>query len=297
MYRRIVVPLDGSELAERVLPHVAALATRFSAAVTLVRACEPRPTASTVAAAVPAGRAAHGGVARVEPAGDDASSYLAGVARRLAGGGMAVHAERVDGGAAASIVAVARRRRADLVAMTTHGRGGPGRPVLGSVAETVVRRAPCPVLLVRVARDPSPTGPPDEGSIRAAVLGRLVEDGQLRRLAERRLGIDLADGTVVLRGHVRTEKMARRVAELARGVPGVAAVVDRLVADDRLVRDAAAAIGRLGAADRPSRLRLSADHGHLRVAGDFPSDEARAEALRIVSGLPGVVAVTDDRAV
>jgi osmotically-inducible protein OsmY len=136
--------------------------------------------------------------------------------------------------------------------------------------------------------------PVPDSSIRAAVHERLQGDAQLRRLVVPRLGIHVAGGRIVLCGHVRTEKMARRVAEVAKAVPAVAAVENRLVADDRLVRDAAAAIGR-SPLNRQTRLRLSADHGHLRVAGDFPSDEARTEALRIVSELAGVAGVTDDR--
>jgi hypothetical protein len=56
----------------------------------------------------------------------------------------------VDGPAAEGILAAARERHAILIAMTTHGRGGLSRLVVGSVAETVLREAPCPMLLVRV---------------------------------------------------------------------------------------------------------------------------------------------------
>jgi nucleotide-binding universal stress UspA family protein len=66
----------------------------------------------------------------------------------LAGKGFEVHCEEPVDRAAEAIVASARRNRADLIAMTTHGRSGLGRALLGSVADEVVRTAQCPVLLV-----------------------------------------------------------------------------------------------------------------------------------------------------
>jgi nucleotide-binding universal stress UspA family protein len=56
----------------------------------------------------------------------------------------------LDGAASRAITGCALELEADLIAMTTLGRGGLGRAVLGSVADSVVRHAPCPVLLVRV---------------------------------------------------------------------------------------------------------------------------------------------------
>jgi hypothetical protein len=81
---------------------------------------------------------------------EEADAYLDGVAARLAAAGLCSEPVRVDGPPTPSILAVALRRRAGLIVMTTHGRGGLNRFVFGSVAETVLRAAPCPVLLVRV---------------------------------------------------------------------------------------------------------------------------------------------------
>ena len=79
-----------------------------------------------------------------------ASSYLTEVGQQLSRQNVTVASEVVPGAAAEVIVQVAGQVQADLIAMTTHGAGGLGRLVFGSVADGVLRRAPCPVLLVRV---------------------------------------------------------------------------------------------------------------------------------------------------
>jgi nucleotide-binding universal stress UspA family protein len=80
---------------------------------------------------------------------DEDVTYLNRVKQRLAKDGIDVDTEQPEGRAAEAIVASARKHQADLIAMTTHGRSGLGRALLGSVADEVVRTAPCPVLLVR----------------------------------------------------------------------------------------------------------------------------------------------------
>jgi nucleotide-binding universal stress UspA family protein len=85
----------------------------------------------------------------------EAEEYLAGVAERLAGDGFT----RVDtsvwyGPAASSIVDAARLRKADLIAMSTHGRTGLGRLFMGSVAESVLRGTVTPILLLHVQGAP-----------------------------------------------------------------------------------------------------------------------------------------------
>ncbi len=80
-----------------------------------------------------------------------ASTYLADVTQRLSDQNIAVEYEVVPGGAAEVIVESAVGLQADLIAMTTHGEGGLGRLVFGSVAGAVLHRAPCPILLVRVS--------------------------------------------------------------------------------------------------------------------------------------------------
>jgi nucleotide-binding universal stress UspA family protein len=79
----------------------------------------------------------------------DAQEYLAPVAVELRNKGVRVTTEVRSGAPAQEIVAAAREAGADLIAMSTHGRGGLGRLIFGSVAEAVLREAEIPVLLMR----------------------------------------------------------------------------------------------------------------------------------------------------
>ena len=143
---RILVPLDGSALAEAALPSAASLAGS-EAALILVRAAEAR----TIPGADPA--EAQVRVVRV------AEEYLAAVAARLARQGRAkVQTSVWYGPAAPAIVDAARLHRADLIVMSPHGRSGLGRLVVGSVAESVLRGTTTPILLVR--SDGAPVEPP-----------------------------------------------------------------------------------------------------------------------------------------
>lgn len=128
MYKRVVVPLDGSALAESILPFILQIAGPLDFEVTLVRV-------------VPA--------AEWDAAGVEAAPYLERVAGELAGKGVRVRTEVRRGDPAAEIVTAAREIGADLVAMTTRGRGGLGRVLLGSVAEAVLRAADMPLFLFR----------------------------------------------------------------------------------------------------------------------------------------------------
>jgi nucleotide-binding universal stress UspA family protein len=78
-----------------------------------------------------------------------AERYLERLARQLRADGAAVQYEVPVGVPQNALVREARKWKAELIALTTHGRGGLQRVVLGSVADAVVRRAPCPVLVVR----------------------------------------------------------------------------------------------------------------------------------------------------
>jgi len=151
----IIVPVDGSTLAESVIPHVAALAKALGLKVTLLRVA---PTAAEFSAQT--------GYQRLEgeagihfpsfeematEAGDQALSYLQGLEQKLRDDGVASVDHRiVRGSAANAIVDVAQETPDNLVAMTTHGRSGPARWTMGSVADRVVRHSGDPVLVVRV---------------------------------------------------------------------------------------------------------------------------------------------------
>jgi nucleotide-binding universal stress UspA family protein len=133
----VLVPLDGSELAERALPYALELARATHGRLLLVRA---------VLANAYEGE---GGAARRVPLYPRVQVELEAVAERLRAAGVDVQTHVAFGIAAAdSILAAAAEHGADLVVMSTHGRGGLGRFLYGSVADEVLRRGDVPVLLV-----------------------------------------------------------------------------------------------------------------------------------------------------
>jgi nucleotide-binding universal stress UspA family protein len=145
MIRRILVPLDGSALAESILSYVQGVAGLTGASLTLLQVIEPPLEAVSRRAAE---AAAPGTTAAAEAA---ARRYLAGVAARLARAGVEACAAAMVGPAAETIIQAGRAF--DLIAMGTHGRSGVGRWVHGSVADKVLRGATAPVLLVRARAD------------------------------------------------------------------------------------------------------------------------------------------------
>jgi nucleotide-binding universal stress UspA family protein len=144
MYARVLVPLDGSEVAEAVLPFAERVAGPVDAELVLLRVVEP-VTAAEAMAAAGVGSADALFLRELE-----AKRYLAEVEQRLGARGLRVRSEVRVGSPAAEIAAAAAECGAELVAMTTHGRGGLGRLIWGSVAEAVLRHAALPVLMVRM---------------------------------------------------------------------------------------------------------------------------------------------------
>jgi nucleotide-binding universal stress UspA family protein len=180
--KKILVPLDGSAFAEHAVETARALADRDGASIDLVLVHQP---------VVPASRL--GGAPSRDPRMDDErrlgeEQYIEriniGERSRSA---LDVRAVMRDGDVADEIVAQAREGGADLIAMTTHGRGGVGRMWLGSVADRVIRSSPVPVLLVR------PVAPTAGGAV------------PLRRVLIATAGSDaddrLLDAAVALAGH------------------------------------------------------------------------------------------------
>jgi nucleotide-binding universal stress UspA family protein len=151
MFDRILIPLDGSRRAELILGQVAKVLRRKDSEVILLRVVD----IPDVSRFEPARRAAYGSVRGRERA--QAHEYIHALAGRLAGQGVRARGLIAEGSAAATILEQAAREEATLVAMTTHGRTGLARWLVGSVAEKIVRSSPIPVLLVRSFR-PTPLG-------------------------------------------------------------------------------------------------------------------------------------------
>lgn len=144
----IFVPLDGSGLAEKSLPHAVALAKRLKPAVQLLRVYTLPGDAYVVADGV----IAQGPAQFKEAMQKEAESYLEGKVEPLRAEGLDhVIGTAMEGDAASEIIDLAAKTANSLIAMSTHGRSGIGRWLLGSVAEKVLQHSHVPVLLIRAA--------------------------------------------------------------------------------------------------------------------------------------------------
>lgn len=152
MYNVILIPLDGSPLAEKALPDGTAIARRFGARITLFTAIESPEVYSQPGVLAPIVAEQSRGEEEVA----DARKYLLGFADKLREEGLDVIVEVRRGDPATEICDYAKKISADLIVMSTHGRSGIGRLVYGSVADRVLRGANIPVLLVRSISHESP---------------------------------------------------------------------------------------------------------------------------------------------
>ncbi|HXX95281.1 MAG TPA: universal stress protein [Planctomycetota bacterium] len=146
MGERILIPLDGSETAEAILPQVQRFLRRHAAEVVLLQAV--------------------GGIApdfhfAVPGQHEEVNAYIRKRTFELVNDGITARGLVREGRAAELILEAAESERATLIAMSTHGRTGLGRFVFGSVAEKVLRASPVPVLMVRSF----PHGGPSRGRI------------------------------------------------------------------------------------------------------------------------------------
>jgi len=149
--RKILVPIDGSELAERALGPALALARAVNSNVYLLRvvaAGEPmaesmRPTGEQVEAALTATDLEEKGVAE---------AYLQSVFSRFENTRLFFDVQTTSGDVADTIVTYADDNHVDLIVISSHGRSGLGRWLHGSVAEKVLRGATCATLIVREQR-------------------------------------------------------------------------------------------------------------------------------------------------
>ena len=138
MFKKILVPLDGSELAAKILPEVADLTKCHDAEVVLVNVYPDwgEPTSEEIKKVI-------------EIDLNNCKLALAKAAKELEAQGLKVTTDCITGDAAQRIIAYAEEKNMDLIAMATHGMGEVAW-VLGSVAEKVVSHATVPVLLFRV---------------------------------------------------------------------------------------------------------------------------------------------------
>lgn len=140
MYKKILVPLDGSDLAECSLGHVTAIATGCHVPEVILLKVIEEPVLPYVEAAF-----LHDTREKFEA---EAKEYLSGVADKLKKDGVAADIAIIHGAAAHDILEYAKDNGVDLIILSTHGLSGAFRWVFGSVADRVVRHSPVPVLTV-----------------------------------------------------------------------------------------------------------------------------------------------------
>ena len=142
MYRKILVPLDGSKVAEGVLPHAKALA--YSEGAELVLLTVGANPALDFAFSDPG--IAQSAILEQE---EHSKKYITEIERQLQEAGFKTSTMLRVGSVAEVILGVAEELGVDCIAMSTHGRTGPARWLLGSIAERVVHNSKVPVLLIR----------------------------------------------------------------------------------------------------------------------------------------------------
>jgi nucleotide-binding universal stress UspA family protein len=143
MYRRVLVPLDGTKVAESILSFIEEIAGPLDMEVVLFRVVRPSPEEL-----MGLGRSV--GLDSRDAREREAEEYLNPLAKRLWAKGLRASAEVAFGEPAREIIAAAKTREADLIAMATHARKGVDRLMFGSVAEEVLCSAPVPVFLMRM---------------------------------------------------------------------------------------------------------------------------------------------------
>lgn len=161
-YQRILVPLDGSERAAAALSHAETLASLAKAHLILLQVIP----SSAMLISESAISAPSMGLPTVDPfvssaqyqsveqaLAQEAQKSLDEAVAPLRANAIDVETVILQGTPAEAILTYATDNKIDLIVMSTHGRTGLTRIVFGSVAESVLRRSPCPVLLVRVASE------------------------------------------------------------------------------------------------------------------------------------------------
>jgi nucleotide-binding universal stress UspA family protein len=141
MYNRILLPLDGSPLAEQALPHTIAIAERFQSELILLQVLIPLPRVPTTTEAT---------ILRAEEATTVlVREYLESVAASVQEQGITVQVITLEGRPHFQILQYAETNQVDMIVMCSRGQSGLSRWMIGSVSDRVMRGANMPVLLVR----------------------------------------------------------------------------------------------------------------------------------------------------
>ncbi len=284
MLARILVPLDGSALAERALPVAARLTRASGGAALLLRVYQAMPSEFTPELVVGSG------------AGDvrEAGAYLARASQLRALTGVPVERVALGGAVAQTILDVVAIYQVDTIVMTSHGRSGFTRRALGSVAEHVTRHTPVPTLILRGEEIAPHVEEPASGVIWRGYMGL---DGS--ELAERalepaaRLLRALADAGpaaawLLTVAHPAAPEAAAEAAprvreqHLEQAGTTLRAAAARLETGDLAPHGVQVRWAVVEAADAADALTMAAEHPervHWRMSIDGKVDGARAEEV------------------
>ena len=273
MYSKILIPLDGSETAEKVLPYARALAENLKASVELIGAIDVAEMAAHLSAARHLDAMTAEGERR-------SLEYLRGVAKTFPGGNVACTVEK--GRAEDVILEKAATDAGTLIAMATHGRSGLDRWLLGSVAEKVLRGATNPLLLIRASEQTKSEGkaslksvivPLDGSELAESVLPAAVELAKKLNLeivlfraynipysayggGDGYYAIDFGELTDVMKDEAQTY-LEKKTAQLkTQGVEKISCIAKEGLSADQIIK-----IGR----ETPASLVAMCSHGRSGV--------------------------------
>jgi len=143
MYHKILVPLDGSKRAERILPHVEELARRYKAKVIFLQIVEYK------AITAPEGAYMNLSDQEFDQAKKQAEKHLGGIQGEFREKNIESQAHVIYGPVVEGIISMAAQEGVDLIALASHGRGGLSRVFYGSVAAGLLHRVDRPLLIIR----------------------------------------------------------------------------------------------------------------------------------------------------
>jgi nucleotide-binding universal stress UspA family protein len=156
MFKRLLVPLDGSRFGSRALRYSTEVAHRFGAEIVLLQVVKPATPVPVSGGMAPGMGSPKGAEVAMQAALEEekrdrahARRYLSGKVRTLKSRDIEASYRVIVGDPARSIMKFADKEKIDLVVMTTHGKSGLKRAIMGSVADAVIRESGKPVLVVR----------------------------------------------------------------------------------------------------------------------------------------------------
>jgi nucleotide-binding universal stress UspA family protein len=154
MFKKILVCLDGSQLAEKILPYAIEQAEHFDSELVLFRVFSETPIISVALPGMPGVPLETRSPERYIKDEKEVERYLKTLTEKiLAEKKLTISYDKAEGAAGPTIIDYYRKHEIELIAIATHGRSGPGRVILGSVADHVIRHSSIPLLLIRPTED------------------------------------------------------------------------------------------------------------------------------------------------